>query len=181
MKVSIEYIPRDCLSTQKYPDVSKEVYRILGTYKENTVVIKSYDDFVNYIDTAIKNNVVAIDTETNNSLDPISCKIMGLCLYTPGMKNAYIPVNHINITTKERFDWQVTEQQINEQLQRLFDTKIIMHNGKFDYEVIKCTCNIALHIDWDTMIGAKVLNETASLRSSSSSRWFCQRESMFLR
>ena len=26
MKVSIENIPRDCLSTQKYPDVSKEVY-----------------------------------------------------------------------------------------------------------------------------------------------------------
>lgn len=149
-KVSVE---------DKLKFVSKEVYRILGTYKENTVVIKSYSDFVNYIDIAIKNNVVAIDTETNNSLDPISCKLMGLCLYTPGMKNAYIPVNHVNITTKERFNWQVTEQQINEQLQRLSDIKIIMHNGKFDYEVIKCTCGTILHIDWDTMIGAKVLNE----------------------
>lgn len=139
--------------------VQKEVYRILGTYKENTVVIKSYDEFVEYIDAAICNGVIAVDTETNNSLDPISCKIMGLCLYTPGQKNAYIPINHVNIDTKERLTWQVTEEQIHEQLLKLNQIKIIMHNGKFDYEVIKCTCDVALHIDWDTMIGAKVLNE----------------------
>ena len=139
--------------------IRREVYRVLGSYAENTVVIKSYDEFKSYIDKAIENGVIAVDTETNNSLDPISCKIMGLCLYTPGMKNAYIPVNHIDIKTKEKFSWQVTEEQIKEQLSRLDTIKIIMHNGKFDYEVLKCTCNIALHIDWDTMIGAKVLNE----------------------
>lgn len=139
--------------------VRKEVYRILGSYKENTCVIKSYNDFVSYINKALENGIIAVDTETNNSLDPISCKLMGLCLYTPGMKNAYIPINHVDIDTHERFAWQVTEQQVQEQLQNLSNTKIIMHNGKFDYEVIKCTCNVALHIDWDTMIGAKVLNE----------------------
>lgn len=139
--------------------IRQEVNRVLGSYAENTVVIKSYDEFKSYIDKAMENGVIAVDTETNNSLDPISCKIMGLCLYTPGMKNAYIPVNHIDIKTKEKFSWQVTEEQIKEQLSGLDTTKIIMHNGKFDYEVLKCTCNIALHIDWDTMIGAKVLNE----------------------
>lgn len=139
--------------------IRQEVYRVLGSYAKNTVVIKSYDEFKSYIDKAIENGVIAVDTETNNSLDPISCKIMGLCLYTSGMKNAYIPVNHIDIKTKEKFSWQVTEEQIKEQLSRLDTIKIIMHNGKFDYEVLKCTCNIALHIDWDTMIGAKVLNE----------------------
>ena len=149
-KVSIE---------DKLKLIRQEVYRVLGSYAKNTVVIKSYDEFKSYIDKAIKNGVIAVDTETNNSLDPISCKIMGLCLYTPGMKNAYIPVNHIDIKTKEKFSWQVTEEQIKEQLSGLDTTKIIMHNGKFDYEVLKCTCNIALHIDWDTMIGAKVLNE----------------------
>lgn len=139
--------------------IRQEVNRVLGSYAENTVVIRSYDEFKSYVDKAIKNKVIAVDTETNNSLDPISCKIMGLCLYTPGEKNAYIPVNHVDIKTKERFDWQVTEEQIKEQLSKLDKTKIIMHNGKFDYEVIKCTCDIALHIDWDTMVGAKVLNE----------------------
>ena len=139
--------------------VRQEVYRILGTYEQNTTVIKTYDDFVTYINSAIDNGTIAIDTETNNSLDPISCKIMGLCLYTPGQKNAYIPINHVNIDTRQRLSWQITEKQVNTQLSRLDKTKIIMHNGKFDYEVIKCTCNNILHIDWDTMIGAKVLNE----------------------
>ena len=34
-----------------------------------------------------------------------------------------------------------------------------MHNGKFDYEVIKCTCGVKLDMYWDTMIAAKVLDE----------------------
>ena len=127
--------------------VRQEVYRILGTYEQNTTVIKTYDDFVTYINSAIDNGTIAIDTETNNSLDPISCKIMGLCLYTPGQKNAYIPINHVNIDTRQRLSWQITEKQVNTQLSRLDKTKIIMHNGKFDYEVIKCTCNNILHID----------------------------------
>jgi len=40
-----------------------------------------------------------------------------------------------------------------------------MHNGKFDYQVIKCTCNIPLPPYWDTMIAAKILNEN-ELRAS---------------
>ena len=139
--------------------IRKEVTRVLGTYAENTIVIRSYTEFVSYIDKSISNGIIAIDTETNNSLDPISCKIMGLCLYTPEMKNAYIPVNHVDIDTKEKFSWQVTEEQIKEQLSRLSNATVLMHNGKFDYEVLKCTCDIVLHIDWDTMVGAKVLNE----------------------
>jgi len=143
----------------KLPVIAAEVDRILGSYKENTLVIKDYDSFVNYVDNCIANGVVAVDTETNNSLDPISCKLMGLCLYTLGQRNAYIPVNHVDVKTKERFGWQITEEQINQQLQRLFSTKIVMHNGKFDYQVIKKTCGIALNIYWDTMIAARILDE----------------------
>ena len=35
-----------------------------------------------------------------------------------------------------------------------------MHNGKFDYEVLKCTCNgIEVIPTWDTMVAARLLNE----------------------
>lgn len=139
--------------------VEKEVNRILGRFKENIVVIRDYDGFVSYIDKAIQNGDIAIDTETNNSLDPISCKLMGACIYTPGEKWAYISVNHIDIYTKEKLPRQITEEQIKEQFDRLTKTNIIMHNGKFDYEVIHCTCNCDLDIYWDTIIGAKLLNE----------------------
>lgn len=139
--------------------ITENVNRILGVYKENTQVIRTKAEFVEYIDKAIVNGEIAIDTETNNSLEPVSCKIMGLCIYTPGMKNAYIPINHVNRFTNVRLEWQLTESDVKEQLARLTNTNIIMHNGKFDYQVIKCTCDIALKVYWDTLIGARILNE----------------------
>lgn len=148
--------------------IKDRVLKKLGKQKDNIVVISNRTDFHNYISEAIKSGRIAIDTETNNSLDPITCKIMGLCLYYPGGKQAYIPINHINATTEERLPNQCTESDIREELQRVNDSGIlrIMHNGKFDYQVIKCTCDIAVPPDWDTMIAAKLIdeNEPAGLK-----------------
>lgn len=153
---------------EKIAIITENVHKILGKFADDTVVIKTREQLTKYIDHAIRNGVIAIDTETDNSLDPISCKLMGGCIYTPGEKNAYIPINHVDINTRERLAWQLTEHDIKEELDRLGNTLIVMHNGKFDYEVLKCTCNCALHIDWDTLIGAKVLDEnetSASLKA----------------
>lgn len=163
-------IPKSSKSSVSLTDVLKrikdEVLRILGVYKENTKVIYTREDLHKYIDKCIRNGVIAIDTETNNSLQPVSCKIMGGCIYTPGEKNIYIPINHVDINTRERLENQCTEQDLKEEFARLTGTKIIMHHGKFDYEVIKCTCDIELSIYWDTMIAARLLNENekASLK-----------------
>lgn len=145
--------------TDKLKSIYDEVYRILGRYKENTIVIKTKEQLHEYIDSAISNNVIAIDTETNNSLQPLTCKLMGPCIYTPGCKNAYIPINHVNPITRERLDWQLTEADINEKFSRLANVPIIMHNGKFDYQVIKCTTGVQLKVYWDTMIAARILDE----------------------
>lgn len=153
---------------EKIALITDNVHKILGRFENDTVVIKTREQLTKYIDNSINNGIIAIDTETNNSLDPISCKLMGGCIYTPGEKNAYIPINHVDINTRERLDWQLTEKDIKEEFDRLCTTTIVMHNGKFDYEVIKCTCDCVLHIDWDTLIGAKVLDEnekSASLKS----------------
>lgn len=86
---------------------------------------------------------------------------MGLCIYTPNEKNAYVPVNHCTLDGI-RLDWQCTEEQIKNQLNRLYDNVDVIqiyHNGKFDYQVLKCTCGWKGRIDWDTMIGARILNE----------------------
>ena len=146
---------------QRLSIITRNVYRILGKYRKSVQVIKTKEDLHNYISNAVKKGRIAVDTETNNSLDPVTCKLAGLCLYYPGAKQAYIPVNHRDPITKERLSWQLTEADIAEELQRLIDnnTYIIMHNGKFDYEVIKCTCGIALPIDWDTMIGQRLTDE----------------------
>lgn len=141
--------------------IAQKVYSKLGQHKEDTLVIKTKEDFSRYIDKSLSNGIITIDTETNNSLDPLTCKLMGLCLHTPNEKQCYIPINHINFKTRERLDWQLTEEDCREQLQRVIDsnTKTIFHNGKFDYEVLKCTCGVHLPIYWDTLIGARLLNE----------------------
>ena len=173
--------------------INEKVIKILGKQRHNTLVIRSLNDFSDYIDKAITAGRIAVDTETNNSLDPITCKLMGLCLYVPGEKQAYIPINHINNDTGELLPNQLTEEDCRVQLQRILDAKtalkggwapdyegqtyeewyalhvgtsttaddvkIIMHNGKFDYKVIKCTCDIPIVPDWDTMLAAKVLDE----------------------
>ena len=148
--------------------INDKVIKILGKQRHNTVVIRSLDDFITYIDKAIKNGVIAVDTETNNSLDPVTCKLMGLCLYTPGEQQAYIPINHVDWQSEELLPNQLTEEDCRQQLQRIKDsnTFVIMHNGKFDYEVIKITCHIDLPPNWDTMVAARLLdeNELAGLK-----------------
>lgn len=141
--------------------IRNKVIKTLGKQRHNTVVIRSLNDFSNYINKAIEVGRIAVDTETNNSLDPITCKLMGLCLYVPGEKQAYIPLNHVNPETEELLPNQLTEEDCRAQLQRIVDNKtfVVMHNAKFDYKVIKCTCGIEVVADWDTMIAAKVLNE----------------------
>ena len=139
--------------------IAENVNRILGRFKDNTQVIYAKEDLVSYFDDAIQFGAIAVDTETNNSLDPLTCKIMGACVYVPGRKNAYIPVNHVNRYTHERLSNQLTEEDLAEQFKRLSNTKIIMHNGLFDYQVIKCTCGVPLHVYWDTLIASKILDE----------------------
>ena len=95
----------------------------------------------------------------------MTCQLMGLCLYYEGGKQAYIPVNHVDPKTGIRLPWQLTEMDCKEQLQRIKDagTFVVMHNGKFDYEVLKCTCDIEIEPDYDTMIGAHTLNENEKM------------------
>lgn len=148
--------------------INATVLKVLGKQKYNVLVIKDKETFHNYITDCIATGQIAIDTETNNSLDPVTCKLMGPCFYSPGLKQAYVPVNHRNPETKERLSWQLTESDIREELQRIIDSKImiIMHNGKFDYEVLKCTCDVKVAPNWDTFICSRVLNENekASLK-----------------
>ena len=141
--------------------ITERVLKVLGHQQKNIVVIRDKETFHNYVTEAIKAGRIAIDTETNNSTDPVTCKLMGLCLYYPGGKQAYIPINHVDIDTRELLPNQLTEADCKEQLQRIVDagTFIVMHNGKFDYEVLKCTCDIEVVPDWDTIIGVHTIDE----------------------
>ena len=139
----------------------ERIIKVLGHQRSNVLVIRTRQAFTDYITKCIEAGRVAIDTETNNSTDPVTCKIMGLCLYYPGGKQAYIPINHVELDTGALLKNQLTTQDIKEELQRITDAKtfVVMHNGKFDYQVLKCTCDIEVVPDWDTIIGVHTIDE----------------------
>ena len=148
---------------EKVQIIEENVKTVLGKQVNNVLVIRDKETLHSYLLKGLNYGRIAIDTETNNSLDPITCKLMGLCLYVKGEKQVYVPVNHVDADTEELLPNQLTEKDIHDELNFLEenkgDCKFIFHNGKFDYQVIKCTCNVLLDIDWDTMIGAKLLDE----------------------
>lgn len=152
---SVASMPLD----ERIRHIVAEVDKILGRYKGFVRVIYDEDEFREYISRAIAVDYLALDTETDNSLDPLTCKAMGLCLYMPNTRPVYVPLNHCEIGTDTLLPNQVSEKFAREQLERLSGTKIVYHNGKFDIRVCHNALGVKLPIWWDTMIGAQLLNE----------------------
>lgn len=144
----------------KIPLIKAMVEKHLGVHREQLALIRDADEYANYINVAIQTGIVAIDTETS-SLDPISCTIAGISLYTPSYRGAYIPINHIDYMTNELLENQLTIEVVKDGLQRLKDagTRIVMFNAKFDTRVISNQVGIKLEAYWDAYIAARLLNE----------------------
>jgi DNA polymerase I-like protein with 3'-5' exonuclease and polymerase domains len=136
------------------------VARNLGKYKEEYLVIQDKSIYDNYIDKCILNGIISIDTETTG-LDPIQDKIVGLCIYTPEMKPAYVPINHISYITDEKIKGQLPIEVIKDGMQRIKDTniKVIMFNAKFDIRVIRNQIGVYLTCYWDCYLASRLLNE----------------------
>ena len=79
---------------KKLDEIKQEVLRVLGSQKDSTQIIRNENELHNYISSCIDSGIIAIDTETNNSLDPLTCEMMGLCIYGPNLKQVYVPLNH---------------------------------------------------------------------------------------
>ena len=141
--------------------VKETVYSVLGRYKGFVRVIRDEKELEAYIDNAIRIDYLSFDTETNNSLDPLTCKLMGLCLYTPNSKPVYVPINHTKPLTDELLPNQVSMSFVSKMMQKLADEhpKMVYHNGKFDIRVIHGTTDVYLPIWWDTMIASQLLDE----------------------
>ena len=106
---------------EKLALIKAKVLEVLGKQRKNVIVIKTKEDFEDYVSKAIQFGRIAVDTETNNSTDPMTCQLMGLCLYYEGGKQAYIPIHHVNPETGEHLEWQLTEEDCRIQLQRIKD------------------------------------------------------------
>lgn len=146
--------------------ITEEVLKVLGRYKGFIKVIRNNEELDAYIDRAIQYGELSFDTETNNSLDPLTCKLMGLCMYIPNTRPVYVPINHCKPGTEILLENQVSMEDVTRAFEKLkqSDIKMIYHNGKFDIRVCYNTSGVYLPIWWDTMIGAQLLDENELAR-----------------
>ena len=132
--------------------------------KEDTfILIQDEETLHKYIDRCIENNVISIDTETTG-LDPILDHIVGLCIYTPNMKAAYVPIEHVSYITGVKCKDQLDKSIIAKELQRLVDaeTRTIFFNAPFDVRVIKNSLGVFITPYFDASVAAHTMNTEES-------------------
>ena len=136
------------------------VEKHLGKYRDEYILIQDEQTLIKYIDKSIENGIIAIDTETTG-LDVLLDDIAGPCIYTPGMKGAYIPINHISYMTQNRIEGQLSAGFVVEQFNRLVEAKpdIIMFNADFDIRVMRRFGVKDIYCTWDCYIAQRLLNE----------------------
>lgn len=145
---------------ERISTINAMVNKNLGKYADDYIVIREERELEEYIDKAIENGIISIDTETNN-LDPITCTLAGICLYTTSNKAAYIPLHHVSYVAGIEIENQISDEFATAQMNRLKDNnvKVIMFNAKFDVRVIKNQLGVELVPHWDGYIAARLLNE----------------------
>jgi DNA polymerase-1 len=147
----------------KIDAIIKTVKDNLADVKDNFLIITDEDVWLDYCRQAVKDGLVAIDTETSG-LDNFLDKVAGVCIQSPSQKPAYVPVGHINNITEKLETTQISKEALIKGIQILLDgkTKNIFHNYYFDAVVIYVYTGILLPCFWDTQEASKMLDENGS-------------------
>lgn len=131
----------------------------LGKFEDETLIIRDEQTLHDYISKCTNNGIVAVDTETTG-LNPITDKIVGVCLYTPNEKTAYIPLEHINYITMQKEPNQLSATTVGAEMQRLSEcSEIVEHNAKFDTRFMRHSLGVNLICTWDTYLASMLIDE----------------------
>lgn len=137
------------------------VEKYLGKYRDNCTLIQDEETLKQYIDKIIANGVVSIDTETTG-LNPLLDTVAGICIYTPGLNEAYIPINHVSYMTNSKIDGQLPIELIRQEFERMLEAKpfIVMFNADFDIRVMRNMVGVkGIYCSWDCYLAQRLLNE----------------------
>lgn len=161
--VQVTYISGDALrdAVARAKAMSK---RILADVLHRLELVTDFDRLDEYVGKIIDNGIGSIDVETNG-LDTIHNELVGVCLYTPGEKGIYIPINHRSNMTKERLKNQLSPKVVIEFLQEMLEAGVVWvyHNAKFDMKSIFWQLGVEMNEpEWDTQIASNLLNENES-------------------
>ena len=159
--------------TEQVP--SLEVKQNQGDYK----VVTNLEELQNYINLIEENEkIVAFDCETT-SLDTLNTQLVGFSLSSQVGKGIYVPLYTSNLF--ENLDF-IPQDKALEQIAQLFNNPqvtVILHNGKFDYKVLrsngikinnnKVSCKLV-----DTMIAEWLLNSDKTGKNSYSLEYLAE-------
>lgn len=145
---------------EKISSINALVESKLGKYKDDYEYIMDENKFKEYIYDCKYSGIVSMDTETTG-LDPISDKIVGTSLYTPGKKGVYVPIHHISYITGMEVEGQLDPRIIKEGFETLVksDVKFVEYNAKFDTRVVKNQLGVYVPCHFDCHLAAMCLNE----------------------
>lgn len=136
----------------------------LANHKDDYILIREPDQLYEYMKEMKQVGEGALDTETTG-LNPLLVDIVGGCIYTPGQKAAYIPINHKSYITGVRTKDQLDEQTVSKIMKEFHkDIRWIFHNAKYDIRVCRKTLGIDFNPYWDTMLAAYCIDEEESHR-----------------
>ena len=136
----------------------------LANHKDDYILIREPDQLYEYMKEMKQVGEGALDTETTG-LNPLLVDIVGGCIYTPGQKAAYIPINHKSYITGQRTKDQMDEETVSKIMKDFHkDIRWIFHNAKYDIRVCKKTLGIDFKPYWDTMLAAYCIDENESHR-----------------
>lgn len=139
----------------------------LGEYKDDYEILISEEEVKAYFDKIIQNGLCSIDTETTG-LNFFQDKIVGICLYTEGLKASYIPLNHISSIYQTRIDNQADLDLVKDEMKRCIENnvKFIYHNGKFDVNVLETFLETKMNCPyWDTLVASYLITNDKNQRS----------------
>ena len=142
-------------------EIKAMVEKYLGQFKDDYLILNESQSLHSYIAKAIENGVISIDTETTG-LDPILNELVGICIYTPNEKAAYIPLNHKSYVTGLRSNNQLDMNTVKEAFELIITAEIdiIMFNACFDIRFLRNQLELKdIYCTWDCYLASRLMNE----------------------
>ena len=136
----------------------------LAIHKDDYILIRDPDQLYEYLKEMKQVGEGALDTETTG-LNPLLVDLVGMCLYCPGQKSAYIPVGHTSYITGKKVKDQIEINALSSITNEFKDDiRWIFHNSKYDIRVCRHTLGLDFKPYWDTQIAGCCIDENESHR-----------------
>ena len=138
--------------------VNNETQTIVSKLEFTTTLITDADKLNEVLNTLDVNTLVAFDTETTG-LEYDKDKLVGFSFAVNDKEAYYVPFGHQYLGVGEQLD----ESVIKDAIRKIFKSKVVGHNIKFDLHFVTRFLGEELNIFGDSMILAWLINPESAL------------------